>query len=135
MTSQTVPNRRHLDGRAFVCVTDVNAAQNSVAVVVVGAVVGAVAVVGAAATGRGAGLCAPALLILFVASGELGLIFAGHQIFHLWIRFELLQQLRLAGYFKNSRRGPPASVRLHELRHDPLQEPVAGLGVCAAMGG
>jgi hypothetical protein len=62
-------------------------------------------------------------------------MFSGHQIFHLWIRFELLQQLRLAGYFKNSRGRPFAAVRLYELRDDPLQEPVAGLGVCAAMGG
>ena len=84
--------------------------------------------------GARSGLYPPISLYLFVASGERGVTFATHQIFHLWIRFELLQQLRLAGYFKNSRRGPPAAFRVYELRHGPLQEPVAGLGVRAAMG-
>src|SRR5450432_4216365 len=51
--------------------------------------------------------------------------------FYLWISFEFLQQLRLTRRIQGPRRGPFAALRLHELRHGPLQESAVGAGLRA----
>src|SRR5271170_6000617 len=53
--------------------------------------------------------------------------------FYLWTSFEFLQQLRLARRIQDPRRGPSAALRILELRHGSLQEPVAGSGLCAGV--
>src|SRR5260370_22715937 len=45
---------------------------------------------------------------------------------NLWTRFEFLQQLRLTRHIEDTGSGPPAPLRLHELRHDSLQESTPG---------
>src|SRR5450631_2751870 len=50
---------------------------------------------------------------------------------YLWISFEFLQQLRLTCRIQGPRRGPFAALRLHELRHGPLQESAVGAGLRA----
>ena len=51
----------------------------------------------------------------------------------LWTRFEFLQQLRLTRHIENTGSGPPAPLRMHELRHDSLQESAAGPRVRAGV--
>src|SRR5712671_5748799 len=53
----------------------------------------------------------------------------------LWTRFEILQQLRLTRHIEDTGQGPPAPLRMHGLRHDSLQEPAAGPGMRAPVGG
>src|SRR3984957_1572071 len=54
--------------------------------------------------------------------------------FYLWISFEFLQQLRLTRRIQGPCRGPFAALRMHELRHDSLQKPLAGARLRARVG-
>ena len=54
---------------------------------------------------------------------------------NLWTTIELLQPLRRTCRTENSRGGPPASFRMHELRKDSLSEPAACARLRARMGG
>ena len=59
----------------------------------------------------------------------------GTRPLNLWNPIEFLQPLRLARRIQNSRRGSSAAVRVHELRHDPLQESAAGAGLRSRVAG